>query len=75
MELMFNELSANPLSVDIATANTRMIAFAETAKEAHKRNFVRIRSNFDTKIIPLTDTYTLHDWIFDKTVFGLTRDQ
>jgi hypothetical protein len=68
MELMFNELSINPLAADKNTANARMCAFAETVAAAQQAGFRQIRSHFDKGTILLLDDYTLHDWVYDKTV-------
>ncbi|GMO29377.1 MAG: hypothetical protein Ta2B_10350 [Termitinemataceae bacterium] len=66
MELMFNELSINPVAADKYSASTKMIEFAKTAAEARCHNFMRIRSDCATNDICLSENYTMYDWLFDR---------
>ncbi|WP_026755763.1 hypothetical protein [Sediminibacter sp. Hel_I_10] len=74
MEMLFNELSVEPLSGDIYEANKKMELFARTVGEARKRNFRNIRSYHDTNNIKLADDYSLYDWLHKKEVPELYRN-
>lgn len=65
---MFNELSVNALSPDRFAANTKMRLFSETIAEGRQKGFLRVRSNDYTNQIQLTDDYTLYDWLHNKEV-------
>lgn len=68
MELIFNELSIEPLTNNVYTANDRMMIFAQTVGAARKRGFNIIRSNYFAYQIQLTTDYKLNDWLINKQV-------
>jgi hypothetical protein len=74
MELLFNELSVEPLCADRYKANDRMKQFAETVSTARKKGFKRIRSYYDSNQIQLAENYSLYDWLQDKNVSRNYRD-
>ncbi|KAA6327642.1 hypothetical protein EZS27_023385 [termite gut metagenome] len=74
MELLFNELSIEPLCADPYQANDRMKQFAETVSTARKRGFKRIRSHYDSNQIKLAENYSLYDWLHNKNVPKIYRD-
>ncbi len=74
MELLFNELSAEPLSEDKYAANDKMKQFAETVGDARKKGFQFIRSHLSISEIPLANNYTLYDWINNKDIPILYRE-
>ncbi|NVO11022.1 MAG: hypothetical protein HXX16_13760 [Bacteroidales bacterium] len=66
MELVLNELSHIPLSVDKYKANELMLLFSKTVAEARKKGFRKIRTHFSASEIKLANEYSLHNWLFDK---------
>ncbi|HNI98215.1 MAG TPA: hypothetical protein PL169_19250 [Leptospiraceae bacterium] len=66
MELLLNELSAEPLADNTYKANERMMLFAKAVKKAKEYNFNSIRSHYSANEIKLTTEYTLHNWLTDK---------
>lgn len=74
MELVFNELSIEPLSNTIYSANDRLVLFAQAVGEARQKGFNIIRSNFFAYQIQLTANYTLSDWLINKQIPQQYRD-
>lgn len=74
MELIFNELSIEPLAENVFTANDRMMTFAQAVGEARKNGFNIIRSNFFAYQIQLTANYTFNDWLINKQIPQEYRD-
>jgi hypothetical protein len=70
---MFNELSIYPLADNKYSANERILSFAKTVSKARKRDFQRIRMNFDWHDIALTNNYSLYDWIFDNEFYKVNH--
>lgn len=68
MELMFNELSTEPLADDQYQANEKMQVFAQTVKIAREHGFNKVRSEFSSAEIMLAKEYSLHSWLTDKVV-------
>ncbi len=68
MEMLFNELSTNPLSSDKYTANDKINLFAQTFGAARKKGFRNIRSHVSAHEIDLSEDYTLYDWFNNKDV-------
>lgn len=74
MELLFNELSIKPLSTDKFRANDKMKQFSETVATARQKGFRNIRSHFASNEITLTENYSLHDWLINKEVSEIHRN-
>ena len=74
MELMYNELSIDVLSADKFTANSKMQLFSETIAEARQRGFLRVRSHHDSHQIQLSADYTLYDWLNNRAVSEIHRN-
>ncbi|MEI8204939.1 MAG: hypothetical protein WCH34_18100, partial [Bacteroidota bacterium] len=74
MELLFNELSIHPLSVDKYAANTKMIYFSEAVASARKNGFRNIRSHYDSHQIELATDYSLYNWLNSKDVYEIHRN-
>jgi hypothetical protein len=74
MELLFNELSVEPLCANRYKANDRMTQFAETVSIARKKGFKRIRSHYDSNQIRLAENYSLYDWLQNKNVPRIYRE-
>lgn len=68
MEMLFNELSTNPLSSDKYAANDKMKLFAQTFGAAKTKGFKNIRSHVSSNEIDLSENYTLFDWFNNKDV-------
>lgn len=68
MEMLFNELSTNPLSPDKYTANDKMNLFAQTFGVAKTKGFRNIRSHVSAHEISLSEDYTLFDWFNNNDV-------
>ena len=68
MELMFNELSVQPLSLNKFDAIEKVKQFALTFSDARKRGFIRIRSHYHYSEIILSKDYSIQDFLFDKTI-------
>lgn len=68
MELMFNELSIEPLSNNIYEGRDKAKQFALTMASARKNGFSRIRSHHHKADISLSEEYSLQDYLFDKTL-------
>lgn len=68
MEVIFNELSINPLSDNINAAKKKANQFAEAFAVCRRYGFKRLRSDLDTYSIQLSEEYSLYDWLNDKTV-------
>lgn len=66
MELLFNELSIQPLSADKYQANDKMKLFSEAAAIARQKGFRNIRSHFAANQIGLAPDYSLYDWLNNK---------
>jgi hypothetical protein len=73
MELVFNEISINPLLENKHQSNERMLLFSEAIAESRKRGFKLVRSHYSTSEIKLADGYSMYDWIFDKTFSEVHR--
>ena len=73
IDLRLNELSVKPLFESKYTAHMKMMEFARTAKTAKDNNIRRIKSDYSTSEINLTDTYTMHNWLFDRDFSGENR--
>ncbi|MBC7408074.1 MAG: hypothetical protein H7339_06770 [Arcicella sp.] len=71
MEMLFNELSTNPLSSDKYTANDKINLFAQTFGIAREKGFRNIRSHVSAHEIELSQGYSLFDW-FNKN--DVSRD-
>jgi len=74
MELLFNELSINPLSENQYTANEKMKIFSEAVAVARKNGFRNIRSHYAAYQIELSENYNLHDWLNDKGTSEIYRN-
>jgi hypothetical protein len=74
MELLFNELSVTPLSIDRYKANEKMTLFSETVATARRKGFRNIRSHYASNLIPLSENYSLYDWLINKDVSKDERD-
>jgi len=74
MELLFNELSILPISVDRHSANDRMVLFAKAVAEARKKGFRQIRTQFSANEISLTNNYSFYNWLFDKEFSEIYRN-
>lgn len=74
MELVFNELSIYPLSVNKYSANDRMVLFSMAVAEARKKGFRHIRSQYSTSEISLAQGYSLYNWLFDKVFPEIYRN-
>ena len=74
MELIYNELSVHELSADRFAANIKMQLFSETIAEAIQRGFLRVRSHHDSHQIQLSDDYTLYDWLNNREVNEVLRN-
>lgn len=68
MELIFNELSISPLSIDKYSANKKMVQFAKAISIARKNGFRNIKSDLYEYQIPLSPDYSLKSWLTDKDV-------
>jgi hypothetical protein len=68
MELLFNELSTNPLSIDSYKANDKMKQFAQAVAVARKKGFRNIRSHYASNQIELAENYSLHTWLTNREV-------
>lgn len=74
MELIYNELSENPLSVNMFEANNKMQLFSQTISEARQKGFRHIRSHHASHQIQLSDDYTLYDWLNNRGVNEVLRN-
>ncbi|MBW7869247.1 MAG: hypothetical protein LC124_14405 [Ignavibacteriales bacterium] len=74
MELIFNELSIEPLAGNVYSANDRMIILAQAMGEARQKGFNIIRSHNFTNQIQLTDNYTIYDWLNNRQVSEIHRN-
>ena len=74
MELLFNELSIIPLSENQHTANEKMKLFSEAVAVARKNGFRNIRSHYAAYQIELSEHYNLHDWLNNKSVSEIYRN-
>lgn len=74
MELVFNELSIFPLSVDRYSANDRMVLYSKAVAEARKKGFRHIRTQYSVSEISLTNNYSLYNWLFDKEFSEIYRN-
>lgn len=66
MELLFNELSINPVCEDKYKANERMETFIKAVAVARKQGMKNIRSELPSNSIHLAENYSMHDWMFNK---------
>jgi len=73
MDLWFNELSTTPLFDSKYSAHSKMMEFAKTAKAAWDIKIKKIKSDYFTSEINLTDTYTMYGWLFDGDFYGENR--
>jgi hypothetical protein len=74
MELLFNELSIIPHSTDKFKANDKMKQFSETVATARQKGFRNIRSHYASNEITLAENYSLHDWLINKEVSEIYRN-
>ena len=74
MELIFNEISDQPISQDKQGANTKMTKMIKAFAVSKVKGFRRIRSSNYAHEIQLSEGYTLHDWLSDHTVSRIYRD-
>ncbi len=74
MELLFNELSTSPCSIDNYHANAKMKEFVETVSSARKKGFKHIRSEKNTHEIELSENYFLSNWFHSKEVHRDLKD-
>ena len=74
MELIFNELSIQPLSANVYAANERMKLFAEAVSTARKKDFLIVRSHYHVNQIQLTNNYSLFDWLNNSQVPEVYRN-
>jgi hypothetical protein len=74
MELLFNELSIIPLSENQHIANEKMKVFSEAVALARKNGFRNIRSHYAAYQIELSENYNLHDWLNNKGVSEIYRN-
>lgn len=74
MEIIFNELSINPLSNDLNTAKTKANQFAETFAVCRRNGIKRLRSAVGPYEILLSEEYSLYDWLNDKTVSEVLKN-
>jgi hypothetical protein len=66
MELLFNELSITPLSVDSTSTDKKVLCFVDTIKAAKKKGFRKIRSDIRLEQILLADGVSFRDWILQS---------
>lgn len=71
---MYNELSVDALSADRFAANNKMQLFSETVAEARQKGFRNIRSHHASHQIQLSADYTLYDWLNNKDVSEILRN-
>lgn len=74
MELIFNELSIEPPSTDKYKANDKMRQLSETVATARQKGFRNIRSHYASNQIELAENYSLHDWLNNKEVSEIYRN-
>lgn len=74
MELIFNELSGNPLSSDVNNAKIKMATIIKTLGKSNEKGFRKIRSSHYSNEIQLSEGYSMHDWLSDQTVSKTYRD-
>ena len=65
---MYNELSVYPSVTSKHEALEKIKKFALTFSEARKKGFARIRSNITYSDIKPTESYSLQDFLYDKTL-------
>lgn len=63
MELIYNELSTSPLSVNRYLANEKMAHFIQTYGKARGKGYRRIRFSYQLHEIDLADGYTMQQWL------------
>ncbi|MBF0557494.1 MAG: hypothetical protein HQL08_01805 [Nitrospirae bacterium] len=63
MEMVYNELSASPLSVNRSIADQKMARFIQTYKKGRDKGFLRIRFEYNLHEIALADGYTMQQWL------------
>jgi len=63
MELIYNELSAQPLFENTAIANQQMIQLIKTYVKSKSHKFKKIRFNKSLHEIAISENYTILDWI------------
>lgn len=68
MELMFNELSLEPVSANKFEAIEKAKQFALTFSAGRKKGFQRIRAVYHYSEIKLSQDYSIQDFLFDKTL-------
>lgn len=66
MEILFNELSVEPINNDKFEANEKMKRFVEAVSLIRKKGIKNIRSHLPSNQINLSPDYTLYDWMFNK---------
>lgn len=74
MELIFNELSENPLSSDVNNAKLKMATIIKTLVKSKENGFKKLRSSSYSNEIQLSEGYSMHDWLSDQTVSRTSRD-
>jgi len=75
MELILNELSMLPYSVDKYQARDKMARFSKTVSVAINQGFKNIKSDLYPYEIMLADDYSLKNWLTDKEVPKNQKDQ
>lgn len=71
---MYNELSIDAHSADRFAANSKMQLFSETVAEARQKGFRNVRSHHASHQIQLSADYTLYDWLNNKDVPEILRN-
>jgi len=68
MNVFFNEISANYATANLFDARKRMADFIEVLKGSNQKGFLacKMAHNFENK--PLTDSYTIRNWLNDSDV-------
>ncbi|RKR80753.1 hypothetical protein BDD43_0887 [Mucilaginibacter gracilis] len=63
MELLFNELSINPLSANLDEARQKMLHLIDAMKMAKQKGFRKIRCEYKLNEIQLTADVSIQDWL------------
>jgi hypothetical protein len=74
MELLFNELSLEPLSDNSFIANEKMVKFTKALSIARQNGYRYLRSDSYASQLSLASDYNLHDWISNKQVPEIYRN-
>ena len=68
MNVFFNEISSNYATANLFDARKRMADFIDVLKESNKKGFLacKMARNFESN--PLTNNYTISNWLNDSAV-------